>query len=71
MITLQVGRCRIPDLCKRNGITQAQLALRVGLPPQQITDYVSLRHLPNVQCAKRIANALHCCIDDLYEWESE
>ncbi|HDR7641341.1 helix-turn-helix transcriptional regulator [Bacillus wiedmannii] len=67
----KVGRCRIPELCKKNGITQADLARKVGIVPQSITDYVSLRNLPNVERARNIASVLHCDIEELYEWETE
>jgi len=66
----KVGRCRIPELCKKNGITQAELARRIGVTPQSITDYVSLRNLPNVERAKNIASYLHCDIEELYVWET-
>jgi len=69
--SFKVGRCRIPELCKKNGITQAELALKVGITPQSITDYVSLRNLPNVERARNIAAKLHCDIEELYEWETE
>ncbi|WP_307802549.1 helix-turn-helix transcriptional regulator [Bacillus sp. XF8] len=72
MITsFKVGRCRIPELCKKNGITQADLARKLGVTPQSITDYVSLRNLPNVERARNIATKLHCDIEELYEWETE
>ncbi|PEF71683.1 XRE family transcriptional regulator [Bacillus thuringiensis] len=69
--SFKVGRCRIPELCKKNGITQAQLAKKVGIVPQSITDYVSLRNLPNVERACNIASILHCDIKDLYEWDTQ
>ncbi|MBO1582672.1 helix-turn-helix transcriptional regulator [Bacillus sp. XF8] len=61
----------MPELCKKNGITQADLARKLGVTPQSITDYVSLRNLPNVERARNIATKLHCDIEELYEWETE
>ncbi|PEA75117.1 helix-turn-helix transcriptional regulator [Bacillus wiedmannii] len=72
MITsFKVGRCRIPELCKKNGITQVELARRLGVSSSSITDYVSLRNLPSVEKARNIAAKLHCDIEELYEWETE
>ncbi|MEC1870373.1 helix-turn-helix transcriptional regulator [Bacillus paralicheniformis] len=67
-ITFKVGKCRIPELCSNRGIDQTQLAAKVGLTKQQITDYVSLRNKPSIERAYNLAKILGCSIEDLYEW---
>ncbi|MCY7794138.1 helix-turn-helix transcriptional regulator [Bacillus spizizenii] len=67
-ITFKVGKCRIPELCKEIGIEHAQLAAKVGLDKSRISDYASLRNIPNIELAYNIARALGCRLEDLYEW---
>ncbi|QAW54951.1 helix-turn-helix transcriptional regulator [Bacillus subtilis] len=67
-ITFKVGKCRIPELCKDIGIEHAQLAAKVGLDKSRISDYASLRNIPNIELAYNIARALGCRLEDLYEW---
>ncbi|MBU8739765.1 MULTISPECIES: helix-turn-helix transcriptional regulator [Bacillus] len=67
-VTFKVGKCRIPELCSNRGIDQTQLAAKVGLTKQQITDYVSLRNKPSIERAYNLAKILGCSIEDLYEW---
>jgi len=67
-VTFKVGKCRIPELCYKRGIDQTQLAAKVGLTKQHITDYVSLRNIPSIERAYNIAHVLGCVPEDLYEW---
>ncbi|WP_411809462.1 helix-turn-helix transcriptional regulator [Bacillus haynesii] len=67
-VTFKVGKCRIPELCSNRGIDQTQLAAKVGLTKQQITDYVSLRNKPSIERSYNLAKILGCSIEDLYEW---
>lgn len=47
------------------GLTQAELASRVGVTQTAIARYESGVRLPGIQIAARIAQALNCKIDDL------
>ncbi|WP_374941730.1 helix-turn-helix transcriptional regulator [Bacillus subtilis] len=67
-ITFKVGKCRIPDLCKKRGYTRTQLAAKVGLDKSRISDYASLRNIPSIEIAYNIARVLGCAPEDLYEW---
>ncbi|WP_423190960.1 helix-turn-helix transcriptional regulator [Bacillus haynesii] len=67
-VTFKVGKCRIPELCSSRGIDQTQLAAKVGLTKQQITDYVSLRNKPSIERAYNLAKILGCSIEELYDW---
>jgi transcriptional regulator with XRE-family HTH domain len=50
------------------GMTQQELADKVHMPKQQISDYVNNRVTMSLKNAKNIASAINCTIDDLYEW---
>jgi transcriptional regulator with XRE-family HTH domain len=53
---------------KEIGMTQRELADKVHMPKQQISDYANDRSVMSLINAKIIASALRCPIDDLYEW---
>jgi DNA-binding XRE family transcriptional regulator len=50
------------------GMTQQELADKVHMPKQQISDYANDRVVMSLKNAKNIASAINCAIDDLYEW---
>lgn len=62
-----VGRCRLPELLAKQGMTQRDLANRTGLSPTQVSDFVTRRRVMSLPSAMLIAGVLHCRIDDLYE----
>ena len=61
-------RSRIPDHVRRMGQTQQWLADQLDMSRQQLSDYVTLRHLLGIIKAREIAILLGVHIDDLYEW---
>ena len=64
----KIGRCLLPELLRDKGMTQVQLADRIGRPRQQITNYVIGERRMSLELARTIAQTLGCHIDDLYEW---
>lgn len=66
MISVEIVRCRIPDLLFRLGKTQNWLSEQTGISKQRISAYVNLRVIMTIQVAKIIAQVLRCSIDDLY-----
>lgn len=64
----KVGRCLLSDILKKSGMTQQELADKIGVTKQQINKYVTNRQVMSIQTAKNIAFVLNCRIDDLYEW---
>ncbi|WP_182503012.1 helix-turn-helix transcriptional regulator [Peribacillus huizhouensis] len=66
--TSVVARCLLRDLRESRGLTQQQLADRVGMSKSTISGYENLRNIMLVTTAKVIADELRCRIDDLYEW---
>lgn len=67
MISVEIVRCRIPDLLFRAGKTQTWLADVTGVSKQRISAYVNLRVIMTLSVAAIVAKALKCSIDDLYE----
>ncbi|RDW17597.1 XRE family transcriptional regulator [Oceanobacillus arenosus] len=64
----KVGRCLLRQKLKDAGMTQLQLANKLGVTEQQINKYVNNRQGMSLQVAKNIAVILNCHTDDLYEW---
>jgi putative transcriptional regulator len=63
-----VGRCLLADLLRRAGMTQQELATRLGVPKQQINKYVNNRQQMSYKTAREIAYIINCSMEDLYEW---
>lgn len=63
-----IGKCRLPELLRKRGFTQQQIADRAGMPKQQISDYATNRRVMSLLTAKIISETLGCTMDDLYHW---
>lgn len=68
--TIKVGKCRIQELLDAKGMTQQELAAKTGMSKTFINDKIRNRgsHGMWIDSAKKIATALGCSIDELYEW---
>ena len=58
MDTLKVHRVRA-------GLTQAELAEKIGTDPATISDYENARSLPSGPRLQALARALNCSADDI------
>ena len=58
---------RIAQLRKARGISQAQLARDCGVSPGAVAAWEVGRNFPTLPMAVKIAAALGCKIDDLYD----
>ena len=56
---------RIRDLRKNAGLTQEQLAQKIGVKKQNISRYESGRVEPNIRTAKKLADALGVSLEDM------
>lgn len=56
---------RVPELCKQKGITQKELAARMGIKPSTLNESINgdLRY----SSMRRIAKALEVSVTDLFE----
>ncbi|MGK5509454.1 helix-turn-helix domain-containing protein [Brevibacillus formosus] len=67
-MAVEVGRCLLKDRLKDAHMTQAELADKLDLSPQRVSDYANnLRTIP-INRLREIAQILRCHMDDLYEW---
>lgn len=67
-MTYTVGRCLLRELLHRRDMTQAELAERLNVKPQQIQHYIQNNRVMSLKVAKNISVILNCNVDDLYEW---
>lgn len=65
----KVGKCLLPDLLKKKGITQAELARRLNLSRQRINAIANNREKMSYEIALNISKILDCNMEDLYESE--
>ncbi|MCY7823288.1 MULTISPECIES: helix-turn-helix domain-containing protein [Bacillus subtilis group] len=70
MIKVEIGQCLIPELCRKKDITINELSEITGIKKQQLSDYNRLVKVDmSIRTAKRIAAALDCNVEDLYEFK--
>lgn len=67
----EVGRCLIKDRLRIVKLTQQELADKLGMSKTQISDYANDHRKMSLKTARKVAQALDCHIDDLYEWVPE
>lgn len=68
----RTGRCLLKQLLKERKMSQQELADKVKLPRQRISDYANMRTKKmDLDTARTISDALKCSIHDLYEWHEE
>ena len=63
-----IGKCLLLKLLRCRGMTQADLSAITGIAASTISQYINNERIMELRNAKRIAIALNCHIDDLYEW---
>ncbi len=59
-------RCAIKEYRKRKGLSQDELAHKIGVRRQAVYDMESGRYLPNTAVALRLARALGCTVEMLF-----
>jgi len=65
------GRCQLRSLLRQRKKNQQWLAEVTGIDKYRISNYANNRGIMNLTTAKNISAALHCSIDELYEWIKE
>ena len=67
--TLNFFRMRIKELCKERGITQEDLARRLGIRPSSLSQAISRNRL-SAEYLERIADALKVSVGELFEHDT-
>jgi putative molybdopterin biosynthesis protein len=58
--------CNLKSMRKARGLSQSELAERVGVKRQAVYDMESNRYMPNTVVALKIAKELECRVEDLF-----
>lgn len=65
----QIGKCLLSERLRQVGMSQAELAKRLGITRQQVNKWVKCRQGMTIETAKKIAAILNLeSSDDLFEW---
>nr|DAR33951.1 MAG TPA: helix-turn-helix domain protein [Caudoviricetes sp.] len=70
-MTNEVFGSRISDLIKKNGLTQRELADKVGVTEVSMSRYIKGERTPKGPIVVNIANALHTTVEDLMGLEAK
>lgn len=62
--------CNLKTIRAAKGLSQRELAERVGIGRQAVSDMESERYVPNTAVALRIARELECKVEDLFRIDS-
>ena len=62
--------CRVKEFRQQAGLSQAQLAEKIGIKRQAIYDIESGRYLPNTSIALQLAKQFGCRVEDLFYEET-
>jgi hypothetical protein len=70
MVSVEIVRCRIPELLIRIRKSQSWLGEVTGYGKQRISDYVNVRdrEVMSLRTALVIAHFLKCHVNELYEY---
>lgn len=62
---------RISDLCQMHGLSQRELAGKIGVTEVSISRYVKGKRMPNGSVLAKIATALYTTVEDLMGIEAK
>jgi transcriptional regulator with XRE-family HTH domain len=60
-------KCNMKWLIVKSGLTQADVANRMGITPQQLSMWISMRGFPRIDKAMQLCKIIGCTLNDLYE----
>ncbi len=63
----KVGKCLLRYHLTINGMTQQDLANRIGKTKQSISLYANNAQIMSYETALNVSKALNCAMEDLYE----
>jgi DNA-binding Xre family transcriptional regulator len=64
----KVGKCLLQEILDKKHMTQVDLSIKTGITATEINLYIHNERCMSLRNARRIAIALNCKLDDLYDW---
>lgn len=65
----QIGKCLLSEWLRHVGMTQSELAERLGVTRQQVNKWATNRQGMSIETAKNIATILGLeTLEDLFQW---
>lgn len=64
----QIGKCLLSERLRQVGMSQAELARRLGIDRQQVNKWVKGHQRMSVETSMNVATVLNLNIEDLFEW---
>lgn len=64
-------KCKIGKIIDEKGYRRKFIAEKMGVSPQQLSNWINERNYPTIDKAFKLAGLLNCKVDDLYEKEGE
>ena len=61
---------KIKEIREKKGLTQLELANKLGTTYQVISDYERNKRTPSIERAMQLADALECSLDDLVDMQA-
>lgn len=58
--------CNIKWLIVKSGFTQVEVAERMGISPQQLNSWATMKKFPRVDKAMELCRIIGCTLNDLY-----
>ncbi|MDX5474498.1 MAG: helix-turn-helix domain-containing protein [Bacillaceae bacterium] len=60
-------KCNLKWLIAKSGLTQVEVAVKMGVTPQQLNSWVSMKKFPRIDKAMELCRIIGCTLNDLYE----
>lgn len=60
-------KCKIGEIIDKKGYRRKFIADKIGVTPQQLSNWIHGRSYPTVDKLFKVAEILECKVDDLYE----
>lgn len=68
-MAFKVGQCLLLDRLNAIGMSQTELAERLGVKRQQVNKYARNKQTMSYEIAYNISVILGCSMEELYDWE--
>lgn len=65
-MALRPGRCLLNLRLKQKGMTQQELADRLGITQSAVSQFATMRYIMSYELAANVAHILGCRMEDLY-----